>query len=294
VIVANAEPLALGQEVLPPLRRRWSARPRIGDAVLTAFAVVVLAYLFLPIVTIVLFSFNNPASRFNLRWRGFTLDNWSDPFAKGALLDAMRYSLTIAFWAMVAATIMGTLVALALSRYRFRGGAFVNLFLVMPLTTPEVVLGASLLNLFVFADQPWLQRGFRTILVSHILFCMSFVAMTVKARVRGFDWTLEDAAMDLGAPPFRTFVKVTFPLILPGILAAALLSFALSIDDYIITTMVSPVGGRPTFPLYIAGAFQREISPQINVLSTMILGISVLLMASGSAFRLVREGRLSS
>jgi len=268
-------------------------RPRrpIGSIVLAVYAIGVLVYLFLPIITIVAFSFNDPTSKFNLEWKGFTLDNWADPFAKGQLLDAMLYSLWIALWAAVVATIIGGFVALALSRYRFRGGAFVNLFLVLPLTTPEVVLGASLLNFFVFADTPLLERGFRTILISHILFCVSFVSMTVKARVRGFDWTLEDAAMDLGAPPLRVFYKVTFPLIIPGILAAALLSFALSIDDYIITTMVSPVGGEPTFPLYIAGAFQREISPQINVLATMVLLVSVTLMAAGPVIGLLRRPR---
>lgn len=292
-MTATADPVVLEQP-LAPSSPRAGARRRPGDVVLAVVSVGVLIYLFLPIVTIVAFSFNDPAGNFNLRWRRFTFDNWSDPLAGGSLLDAMKYSLTIAFWAMVAATAMGTLVALALSRYRFRGGAFVNLFLVLPLTTPEVVLGASLLNLFVFLDSDVLPRGFRTILVSHILFCMSFVALTVKARVRGFDWTLEDAAMDLGAGPLRTFAKVTFPLILPGILAAALLSFALSIDDYIITTMVSPVGGRPTFPLYIAGAFRQRISPQINVLSTMILVVSVALMASGALVRLVRGGRAAA
>lgn len=272
-----------------PIRTR--PRRPIGSIVLAVYAIGVLVYLFLPIITIVTFSFNDPTSKFNLEWKGFTLDNWADPFAKGQLLDAMLYSLWIALWAAVVATIIGGFVALALSRYRFRGGAFVNLFLVLPLTTPEVVLGASLLNFFVFADTPLLERGFRTILISHILFCVSFVSMTVKARVRGFDWTLEDAAMDLGAPPLRVFYKVTFPLIIPGILAAALLSFALSIDDYIITTMVSPVGGEPTFPLYIAGAFQREISPQINVLATMVLLVSVTLMAAGPVIGLLRRPR---
>ncbi len=274
-----------------------TARPRrrLGDLVLAGFSILVLFYLFMPIITIVAFSFNDPAGKFNLTWSGFTLANWSDPFAGGDLLDAMVYSIKIAVMASLVATVIGGLVALALSRYRFRGGALINLFLVLPLTTPEVVLGASLLNFFVAQDERILffdvSRGFRTILVSHILFCVSFVAMTVKARVRGFDWSLEDAAMDLGAPPLRVFAKVTFPLIVPGILAAALLSFALSIDDYIITTMVRDVGGEPTFPLYIAGAFQREVSPQINVLSTLILIISVSLMASGSILGALRQRR---
>ncbi len=259
-----------------------------GDRALAGFSILVLFYLFMPIITIVLFSFNDPNGKFNLQWEGFTLANWTDPFANGQLTSAMRYSLKIAFVASFVATIFGGLIALALSRYRFKGGAIVNFLLVLPLTTPEVVLGASLLNFFVDRGA---ERGQTTIILSHILFCVSFVAMTVKARVRGFDWSLEDAAMDLGAPPLRVFARVTLPLIVPGILAAALLSFALSIDDYIITTMVRDVGGRPTFPLYIAGAFQREVSPQINVLATMVLVISVVLMASGSIFGMLRQRR---
>ncbi len=273
-----------------------ASRPRtFGDRILATFAVLVLFYLFMPIFTIVLFSFNDPKGKFNLQWERFTFSNWADPFRSGQLTDAMWYSLKIAAIASIAATVLGGLVAIALSRYRFRGGAIVNFLLVLPLTTPEVVLGASLLNFFVATDEKILffqtPRGFRTIVISHILFCVSFVAMTVKARVRGFDWSLEDAAMDLGAPPLRVFARVTLPLIVPGILAAALLSFALSIDDYIITTMVREIGGESTFPLYIAGAFQREVSPQINVLATMVLVVSVVLMASGSIFGMIRQRR---
>ncbi len=273
-----------------------ASRPRtFGDRILATFAVLVLFYLFMPIFTIVLFSFNDPKGKFNLQWERFTFSNWADPFRSGQLTDAMWYSLKIAAIASIAATVLGGLVAIALSRYRFRGGAIVNFLLVLPLTTPEVVLGASLLNFFVATDEKILffqtPRGFRTIVISHILFCVSFVAMTVKARVRGFDWSLEDAAMDLGAPPLRVFARVTLPLIVPGILAAALLSFALSIDDYIITTMVREIGGESTFPLYIAGAVQREVSPQINVLATMVLVVSVVLMASGSIFGMIRQRR---
>jgi spermidine/putrescine transport system permease protein len=253
---------------------------RVGSGSLNLVAVLGFAYLFAPIVVTVLFSFNEPKGKFNLVWQRFTLDNWLNPFSRSELTDAMGVSLRVAGLSTVAATIMGSLVAIALSRYRFRGGGVVNLLLVLPLTTPEIVMGASLLNLFVDRG---VQRGFWTIVIAHTMFSVSFVALTVKARIRGFDWTLEDAAMDLGARPWRTFRKVTLPLITPGILAAALLSFSLSIDDYIITTFTA--GQEVTFPLQIAGAFQREISPQINVLASMILLASVTILAVGTLWR---------
>lgn len=262
---------------------------RLGSRLLNAYAVLGFAYLFAPIVVIVLFSFNAPRGKFNLVWQHFTLDSWYHPFVKRELTDALLKSLQVALIATAVATIMGTLIAIALARYRFRGGSLVGLLLVLPLTTPEIVMGASLLNLFVKTD---VQRSFWTIVIAHIMFSVSFVALTVKARIRGFDWTLEDAAMDLGARPLRTFRKVTLPLIVPGILAAALLSFSLSIDDFIITTFTS--GQEVTFPLQIAGAFQREISPQINVLATMILVVSIGLMGGGSFMKARREGRFAA
>jgi spermidine/putrescine transport system permease protein len=261
---------------------RWLGR--VGSIALNVYAVLGFVYLFAPIFVIVLFSFNQPRGKFNLVWQRFTFDNWAHPFEKHELTQALTKSLQIAVLATIIATVLGALIALALARYRFRGGAIVNLLLVLPLTTPEIVLGASLLNLFVKTDT---QRGFATILIAHIMFCVSFVALTVKARVRGFDWTLEDAAMDLGATPWRTFRRVTLPLIVPGILAAGLLSFSLSIDDYIVTTFTA--GQTVTFPLQIAGAFQREISPQINVLASMILVVSVTLLAVGTLFGARRE-----
>lgn len=257
---------------------------RIGRWVLNVVAAVGFVYLFLPILVIVAFSFNDPTGKFNIVWRRFTLDNWADPFQDEALTDAMVLSLKVALIAAAAATVLGGLVALALVRYRFRGGALVNLLLVLPLTTPEIVLGSSLATLFIDRG---VQRGFGTIVIAHVLFCTSFVALTVKARIRGFDWTLEDAAMDLGAPPWRTFSRVTLPLIAPGIAAAALLSFALSIDDFIITFFNA--GSEQTFPLRIFGASRVEISPQINVLATMVLLVSVAVMLAGVAFQRHRE-----
>jgi spermidine/putrescine transport system permease protein len=184
------------------------------------------------------------------------------------------------------ATVFGTFIALALTRYRFRGSGAVNLLLVLPLTTPEIVMGSSLALLFIDRG---VQRGFWTIVIAHVMFCVSFVAITVKARIRGFDWTLEDAAMDLGAGPWRTFSRVTLPLILPGVVAAALLSFSLSIDDFIITVFVSGAGDT-TFPKYVYGAFQRELAPQVNVLSTALLLVSVAALAASVAYQRRRVG----
>jgi spermidine/putrescine transport system permease protein len=172
--------------------------------------------------------------------------------------------------------VLGSMIAIALARYSFKGSSGINLFLVLPLTTPEIVLGSSLATLFLDWD---VSRGFTTVIIAHVMFQVSFVALTVRARVRGFDWTLEQAAQDLGASPLRTFRKITFPLMLPGILAAALLSFALSIDDFIITLFNA--GSLSTFPLYINGSFRVQFPPQVNVLATVILAVSVILLLAG-------------
>jgi spermidine/putrescine transport system permease protein len=159
--------------------------------------------------------------------------------------------------------------------------------MVLPLTTPEICLGSSLLTLFLTRG---IERGFTTILIAHVMFCVSFVALTVKARLRGFDWTLEDAAMDLGARPLRTFRKVTMPLIMPGVIAAFMLSISLSIDDYIITVFNS--GSTITFPIQIYNEQKIAVPAQIDVLASMILFASIALIRSGTAFRLLRENRL--
>ncbi len=187
--------------------------PKWGDLVLRVVAGLVLLYLFLPIFVIILFSFNNPKGKFNYSWQGFTLKNWLDPFKYPPLTDALLLSINVAAVSTVIALVLGSLVAVALVRQRFRGSQTVDTFLVLPLTAPEVVMGASLLVLFL--DLGW-ATGYTTILLAHIAFEVSFIAMTVRARMRGFDWTLEDASMDLGANPTRTFFKVTLPLIVPG------------------------------------------------------------------------------
>lgn len=254
--------------------------PKWGDVLLRVVAGLVLLYLFLPIFVIILFSFNDPKGKFNYAWQGFTLKNWLNPFKYPALTDALKLSINVAAVSTAFAIVLGTLVAIALVRQRFRGSVAVDTFLVLPLTAPEVVMGASLLVLFL--DLGW-ATGYVTILLAHIAFEVSFIAMTVRARVRGFDWTLEDASMDLGASPTRTFFKVTLPLIVPGIVAAAMLSFALSLDDFIITYFVS--GSSVTYPLYVNASVKASVPPQINVLATAILFISLILLAVGTLYR---------
>ncbi|HEY7480843.1 MAG TPA: ABC transporter permease [Gemmatimonadales bacterium] len=248
---------------------------RLGTRILDGYALLVLGYLFLPILVIVLYSFNKPAGKFNFVWKSFSLDAWADPLRYPALVDSMMLSLRVAAVSTLVAIIFGALIALALSRYRFRGSGPVSLLLVLPLTTPEVVLGSSLLSLFLDFDA---RSGFGTIVIAHIMFSVSYVALTVRARLRGFDWTLEEAAMDLGAAPFRVFRKVTLPLIAPGIAAAAMLAFALSLDDFVITLFTA--GSRLTYPLYVYGARRAAFPPQINVLATAILVTSLLLLGA--------------
>jgi len=255
-----------------------SLRSRLARTGLNVFAGIGLAYLFMPIFLIVLFSFNKPKGNYNIVWQEFTFDNWLSPFSQPSLTAALWMSLRISAIATVISTILGSMIALALSRRKFRGSSVINLLLVLPLTTPEIVLGSSLATLFL--GQTFVNFGFITIVIAHVMFQVSFVALTVRARIRGFDWTLENAAADLGATPWRTFRLVTFPLVLPGILAAALLAFALSIDDFIITFFNA--GSTVTFPLQIYGAARVRIPPQINVLASMVLFASVALLVIGT------------
>ncbi|OBG20690.1 ABC transporter permease [Mycolicibacterium celeriflavum] len=273
-------PQAMNAATSPAPAKRVKGSARWGDMLLRIVAGLVLLYLFLPIFVIVLFSFNDPKGKFNYSWQGFTLDNWADPFKYPALTEALRLSINVAAVSTAVALVLGSLVAIALVRQRWWGRRAVDTFLVLPLTAPEVVMGAALLVLFL--DLGW-ATGYLTIVLAHIAFEVSFIAMTVRARVRGFDWTLEDASMDLGAGPARTFFRVTLPLIVPGVVAAGMLSFALSLDDFIITYFVS--GSTVTYPLYVNAAVKAAVPPQINVLATAILVISLVLLAAGTLYR---------
>jgi spermidine/putrescine transport system permease protein len=252
-------------------RKRAAAplRERRGWFLPTYTAVVIL-YLFIPTVVMIVFGFNDFQGRFNFVWQGFTLDHYKGVFDIPDLTEALKNSLIVATISTIIATVFGTGIALALTRFRFRGRSAMNLFIFLPMATPEVVLGVSLLSLFVTMN---FARGLLTIIVAHVMFSISYVVVTVKARTSGFDRNFEDAAQDLGATPWTTFWTVTFPLIFPGIMAAALLAFVLSIDDYVITTFNA--GGSTTLPLWIFGVSRFGLPAEVNVIGTFIFLIGV-------------------
>ncbi|OON76431.1 ABC transporter permease [Streptomyces tsukubensis] len=247
-----------------------------------------LVYLILPNVVVMVFSFNKPNGRFNYEWQRFSTDAWADPCGVADMCGSLSLSLQIAGWATLGATLLGTMIAFALVRYRFRARPAVNSLIFLPMAMPEVVMGASLLTLFLNVGAP---LGFWTILIAHIMFCLSFVVTAVKARVMSMDPRLEQAAQDLYAGPFQTFVRVTLPIAAPGIAAGALLAFALSFDDFIITNFNA--GSTVTFPMYVWGSAQRGTPVQINVIGTAMFVIAVLLVVSGMLIG-NRRGRRSA
>jgi spermidine/putrescine transport system permease protein len=255
--------------------------------ILTVYSVLFFAYLLLPIAVVVVFSFNHPTGKFNYTWQGFTWDNWHYWDGVPGIRGAIFLSLEIALVASLVATALGTLIALALVRYGFRGRGTTNILIFLPLSTPEIVLGASLLTLFL--NVAWVPFGFWTILIAHIMFCISFAVVTVKARLVGFDRHLEEAAMDLGANEWRTFQKVTLPLTAPAILAALLLCFAISIDDFVVTYFNS--GSQVTFPLFVWGAARIGAPPQVNVIGTAIFVVAVTAMLVNVVLQRRREVR---
>ena len=266
---------------------------------LPVFTALAIGYLLIPIVVMIIFSFNDYQGKFNFVWHGFTLAAWQQPLAWPGLSDAIRTSLLIAALATLFATILGTMIGLALTRYQFRGRGAINGLIFLPLAAPEIVLGASLLTLFInvglrsgftppgltLLPKGTLALGFNTVLIAHIMFDISFVVVTVKARLSGFDRHLEEAAMDLGANERTTFWKVTFPLILPGVLAAAVLAFSLSIDDFVITNFVS--GTTNTFPIWVYGIIRNALPAQINVIGSIVFLVAV----GGVALTTLRQGR---
>jgi spermidine/putrescine transport system permease protein len=255
--------------------------------VLTVYSLLFFAYLLLPIAVVMVFSFNHPTGKFNYTWQGFTWDNWRYWDGVPGIRSAIFLSLEIALVASVIATVLGTMIALALVRYGFRGRATTNILIFLPLSTPEIVLGASLLTLFL--NLSFVTFGFWTILIAHIMFCISFAVVTVKARLVGFDRHLEEAAMDLGANEWTTFRKVTLPLTAPAILAALLLCFAISIDDFVVTYFNS--GSKVTFPLFVWGAARIGAPPQVNVIGTAIFVVAVTAMLFNVLYQRRREVR---
>ena len=244
-----------------------------------------LAFLLVPNLVVALFSFNKPRGRYNYEWNEFSADAWLNPCGSPGICEALGLSLRVGITASVVATILGTLVAFALGRHRFRGRSTTNLLIFMPMATPEVVMGSSLLTLFVMAGLP---SGALNITIAHIMFCLSFVVVAVKARVSSLDPRLEEAAADLGANAFQTFLRVTLPLAAPGILAGALLAFSLSFDDYIITNFnASP--SSITFPMYVWGAAQRGTPVEIFVVGTVMFLIALTVVVIGQILSTRRE-----
>jgi len=263
--------------VAVPTRAKTSAAATVWAFVrrhtLTVYSLLFFLYLLVPIAIVIVFSFNQPVGKFNYTWNKFTFDNWRYWNGVPGIQSAIVLSLEIALLASVIATILGTLIALALVRYGFRGRSVTNLLIFLPLSTPEIVMGASLLTLFLNLNFVF---GFWTILIAHITFCISFAVVSVRARLVGFDRHLEEAAMDLGANEWVTFRKVTLPLIAPAILAALLLCFAVSIDDFVVTYFNS--GSEVTFPLFVWGAARIGAPPQVNVIGSAIFLIAVSAM----------------
>jgi spermidine/putrescine transport system permease protein len=268
-----APPAGQGAQA-PATPRRRRGRRRLGDRLLKIYTWAVIVWLALPIAAVILFSFNNPRGRFNYTWVGFTLKWWGPKlFQYPSLTKAMANSIIIGLVATVVATALGTFIGLALGKYRFRGQGATNLVQFAAISAPEIVLGSSLLTFFIILRLP---LGYLTIIIAHVAFCVSFVAITVRSRALTLDPFIEEAARDLGAGPWDTFRLVTLPMIWPGVMAGALLAFALSIDDFITTNFVAGLQVQ-TYPLWIWGATKEGLPPQVDVMGTIIFAAGVLL-----------------
>jgi spermidine/putrescine transport system permease protein len=250
---------------------RWLRKNLVGIV-----AILVLVYLFIPIAVIMVLSFNKPAGKYNLSWNEFSLDAWTNLCGVPGVCSSFVTSIQIGVISTLVATLLGSMIAFGLVRYRFRGRSTTNLLIFLPMATPEVVMGASLLALFLNLRFP-LGQG--TVIIAHIMFIISFVVVTVKARLQGMDPRLEEAARDLYANPRAVFRYVTFPLVLPGILGAALLGFSLSFDDFIISFFNA--GTLVTFPIFIWGAAQRGIPVQVNALATIVFLVALAVVLGG-------------
>ena len=271
--MAVAETAAPPASAPAPQSSSSATRDRLRHWALGIWSALALLYLFIPVFIVVLFSFNDNKGRFNFTWEGFTLRHWQHPFADPDLTRALINSIEIAAISTTIAVVLGTFMAMALVRYRFRGRSTVDFFVFMPLSSPEVVLGAALLAMFLTIN---INTGFVTIVIAHVMFTVSYVVVTVKARLEGMDRHIEEAAMDLGATEWTTFRKVTLPLIAPGVAAAAMLAAAISFDDYVITSFNA--GQTQTFPLFIFGATRQGVPAEVNVLATMLLIFVLALM----------------
>ena len=260
---------------------------RPGQVILTIYSILAIIYLLIPIAYTIVFSFNDSVKT-NIAWRGFTLDNWLNVCAAQGVCEAFANSIVVGIVATVLATTLGTMIAIALVRYRFRFRSGTSLLLFLPMATPEVVLGAGLAAQFLTAG---VEKGLGTIIIAHTMFCISFVVVTVKARVASLDPALEEAGRDLYASAGQVFWRITFPLLLPGIVAAALLSFALSFDDFIITNFNS--GQVSTFPKFIYIAAARGIPAEANVIASAVFLFALVLVVGAQVSRAARAKRLA-
>jgi spermidine/putrescine transport system permease protein len=240
---------------------------------------LVVLYMLIPIAVIFLFSFNNPSGRYNYTWVGFTFEHWAHAFSRPELNEALLTSLKLAVLATVISTAIGTMMALALIRHQFHGRRLANFLIVIPMATPEVVMGAALLSFFLLVGT--FSLGFQTLLIAHVMFCISFVVVVVRSRLIGFDRSLEEAARDLGANSFQTFRLVTLPLILPGVIAGALMAFTLSIDDFVITFFTAGVG-IATLPLQIYSMIKIAVTPEVNAVSTLLMLLTLGMIVAAS------------
>mgnify|MGYP006266333831 CR=1 FL=1 len=263
---------------------RWLRRN-----IISIIGILVLVYLFVPIAVVAALSFNKPAGKFNVSWNQFSTDAWTNMCGIPGVCSSFLTSVQIGVVSTIIATIFGTMIAFALVRYRFRGRSGTNLFIFLPMATPEVVMGSSLLALFLNMKFP---LGPITVTVAHIMFIISFVVVTVKARLQGMDPRLEEAARDLYANPRATFRYVTFPIVLPGILGAALLGFSLSFDDFIISYFNA--GTLVTFPIFIWGAAQRGIPPQVNALATLVFVVALVIVLTSQFVQYRRRKALNA
>jgi spermidine/putrescine transport system permease protein len=271
----------------PVARRRREPLTWVREHIIVIAATLAFVYLLLPNVIVIVFSFNKPNGRFNYSWSRFSTDAWTNICGAPGICESLRLSLKIGVLATIGATVLGTLMAFALGRHRFRGRSQTNLLIFMPMATPEVVMGSSLLTLFISLQIP---LGTTAILIAHIMFCVSFVVVTVKARIAGLDPRLEQAAADLYANELQAFWRITFPLVAPGIAAGALLAFSLSFDDYIITNFNATTSSI-TFPMYVWGAAQRGTPVQINVIGTLMFVLALVAVISGQLLGRRRSGR---
>jgi spermidine/putrescine transport system permease protein len=261
---------------------RW-----FGRNLIRIYAFFGFTYLFIPVAYTFAFSFND-SGKSNLIWKGFTLKNWQNPCGAPEICAALGNSIKIGLLATIFSTILGTMIAFAIGRYAFKGRSTSNLLIFLPMATPEIVLGASLLSLFlVFQINP----GFWPTVIAHVVFCVSFVVVTVKARIASLDPRLEQAAMDLYANEFQTFRRVTLPLVAPGIAAAALLAFSLSFDDFIITNFNS--GTLTTFPKFVYVSAARGIPAQANVIASAVFFAAIILVLIVQIRAVIKRRQLS-